>query len=489
MAKAFTSILLILSITLIISYKISGDMTENEHLQILTKGKNKSTAFPDVVFLQNKEEENSVEEYMSLKKHLEKLQDLVIQDIYKKFTKKDEEIESLKAQISMFLDKSSKQENELKEIKTVISANIEEIDSMKQQTDKNEEDIKSLTSSKAEKSELKEIETSLDALTTKVETRENELDKKIDPILDSILALEIKSVLHSEKILNTRSNLVSVKKKLFDFMDKLSAIIRLTDNEKYEVNKEEQQDKEENRIFDGEKRKFEILDFDSRVMNQEVLNFKKLSKSIVKNMTKQIWIKNFKGFEDSESFIKTLKNNESIKTIHFRDNQISEEALMNVCRGIKFNSSITNISFDTNNMTEEVVKCLSEVLKVNKNIKEFTIMDKISDKGIEHISDALKVNESKDLLLILRNCHITDLGFKFLGEALKVNKSVQRIFLDDNNMSIIGAQYIKEALEINKNITQVYLGDSTRSMGKDLYFAINDLAKRNENDAKKNKQN
>ena len=455
MAKAFTSILLILSITLIISYKISGDMTENEHLQILTKGKDKS-AFPDVVFLQNKEEENSVEEYMSLKKHLEKLQDLVIQDIYKKLTKKDEEIESLKAQISMFLDKSSKQEIELKEIKTVISANIEEIDIVKQQSDKNEEDIKSLTSSKADKIELKEIETSLNALTTKVETRENELDKKINPILDSILALEIKSVLHSEKILNTRSNLVSVKRKLFDFMDKLSAIIKLTDNEKYEVRDEEQQDKEENRIFNGEKRKFEILNFDGKDMHQEVLNFKKLSKYIVEDMTKQILIRNFKGFEDSESFIKTLKNNKSIKTIHFRDNQISEDALMNVCRGIKFNSSLENISFDTNNVSEEVVKCLSEVLKLNKNINKFDVMDKISDKGIEYISDALKVNESKDLVLVLRNCHITDQGFKFLGEALKVNKSVKRIFLDDNNMSSIGAQYIKEALEINKNITQVY---------------------------------
>ena len=62
MSKAITCILLLLLLTFIHSSKISGDKVENQHLQILSLENDKIADNPKSIFLQKKEEANSIEE-------------------------------------------------------------------------------------------------------------------------------------------------------------------------------------------------------------------------------------------------------------------------------------------------------------------------------------------------------------------------------------------------------------------------------------------
>ena len=241
-------------------------------------------------------------------------------------------------------------------------------------------------------------------------------------------------------------------------------------------------DEGENFLSDGLKNNISLLKLNISHNNITDRGIKVIAEAIKINSTLQnINIsKNHISTEGLLYFMEAIKNNCTLQVVNITHNNVTrsgftsiKQCIENLQHPIQIITSwneiregcklVTKISTSCTpgNIEEDVwshyeydddllVMCLSECLKED-DIQELYINPDISDDGAAAISDALKTNNSLQILKMSYN-NITSKGAKLIAEAIKVNKTLQVLDIHDNNISDDGAAAISDALKSNNSL-------------------------------------
>ena len=203
-----------------------------------------------------------------------------------------------------------------------------------------------------------------------------------------------------------------------------------------------------------------------------------------------------------------------IDNINFSSNLISYYGLKNIIVSLQDNPRVTTLklsngkfgSFDIENSNENDNLALRDIFKLNNTIKKFNFIynsidekscsiifncflenqvityldlrdNKISDKGVQYISDYLSSKNTILKVLYLQTNKITEVGAIYISTALNTNKSLKELNLSDNLLGNRGVNNLAESLL--KNSTLLLL--SLNYTGIDVYCvdSIEEMLKTN----------
>jgi len=135
------------------------------------------------------------------------------------------------------------------------------------------------------------------------------------------------------------------------------------------------------------------------------------------------------------------------------------------------------LSFSGKKIGDKGVEILSEGLKVNTSLTELDLRTNgISFRGVHDLCDVLSCNRTITKLDLSLNNFGSQVGRK-LGEFLVNNRTLQKLNLRGNDLGDGGAGLVLNALLTNKTLTDIDL--STNSFGKNQVNLICELSYRN----------
>ncbi len=292
----------------------------------------------------------------------------------------DQRIEKVNRDITYFgkfLEKSFTFMKDKENIETTVFEMTEKSKALKERTNKNEEDIKTLFKG---------------------------LEEKISISSSSIGSLKAELV-EGMKIMSERLIKIETNQSSFE--------IRLTKLEDYcyvQQSEREEEEKREQRLKNNRYTK----ELDNETVDMSRGRYK---------------------LENIDELAEAIKDNRIVKALYLNNNEIGDTGAESISEALKVNKSITQLYLSNIQIGDRGAESISEALKVNKSINILVLdNNQIGDRGAESISEALKVNKSITTLY-LSNSQIGDRGAESLSEALKVNKSITILYLNDNQIS------------------------------------------------------
>ena len=162
-----------------------------------------------------------------------------------------------------------------------------------------------------------------------------------------------------------------------------------------------------------------------------------------------------------EEIVKLANNDKLTSSLNLANNQITDKGVNHLSEALK-QSKLETLNLAVNQITDKGVNHLSEALKQSKLKTLHLRSNQITDKGVEHLSEALK--QRKLETLDLTDNQITDKGVNHLSEALKQSK-LETLDLACNQMTDKGVEYLSEALKQSKLKTLNLWGNQITDKG------------------------
>lgn len=184
------------------------------------------------------------------------------------------------------------------------------------------------------------------------------------------------------------------------------------------------------------------------------------------NSIRELYIeRNQFGYQTDLKFLEeALSINKSIHSLYLGSNDLLGEKILFLQKPLLFNKTIKSLYLDNNHLghSEKSMLYLCEALKINDSIE---ILDLKNNglhfkKNMEHIKEILKYNNSiKELYLEGNEIGNNETHLLYLKEGLENNSSLQLLNLHFNyiGLSEKNLQYLNEALQINNSIRILYL--------------------------------
>ena len=147
-----------------------------------------------------------------------------------------------------------------------------------------------------------------------------------------------------------------------------------------------------------------------------------------------------------EEIVKLVNKDKLTSSLNLADNQITDKGVNHLSEALK-QSKLETLNLRSNQITDKGVEHLSEALKQSKLETLDLMSNQITDKGVEHLSEALK--QSKLETLNLAYNQITAKGVEHLSEALKQSK-LETLNLTYNQITDKGVEHLSEALKQSK---------------------------------------
>ncbi|KAI8604594.1 hypothetical protein EDD21DRAFT_411928 [Dissophora ornata] len=160
---------------------------------------------------------------------------------------------------------------------------------------------------------------------------------------------------------------------------------------------------------------------------------------------------------DFRVLVKSLKTNNPLTTLNFKDNSIGKEGALALSGALKTNTTLTTLNFYHNSIGNEGALALSEALKTNTTLTTLKLQfNSIEKEGALALSEALKTNTTLTTLNLFDNS-INYEGAQALSEALKINTTLTTLNLGANAIGPRGALALSEALKTNTTLTTLIL--------------------------------
>ena len=192
-----------------------------------------------------------------------------------------------------------------------------------------------------------------------------------------------------------------------------------------------------------------------------------IAKALLTNTTlKTLCVCHLKGFiSDScaESLARALVDNgSSLKRLEISGNKIGDKGIDHVANALSTNTLLEVLSVRKCDISDLGAELLARALAVNRTLETLDIShNNIGDNGITHIATILESNTTLELLSVER-CGISDLGAESIASALAANSSLKKLVINNKNIGDDGIAHIAQLLWTN-NSTLEFL-----CVGKDL---------------------
>ncbi|XP_068755458.1 leucine-rich repeat-containing protein 45-like [Montipora capricornis] len=158
--------------------------------------------------------------------------------------------------------------------------------------------------------------------------------------------------------------------------------------------------------------------------------------------------------DDCNALATALTDDLYFEELNLCDCLLSEEASKILLRGLMENQSIKRLNLKGNNIRSGAAEMLGQFLKKNSSVRSLLVEWNslgLWDNGMRAVSEGLAVNQSL-LFLDLRNNQVSHEGASQLAVALKKNHSLRGLDLRWNNIGLLGGRELLEALKYNKGL-------------------------------------
>ena len=232
-------------------------------------------------------------------------------------------------------------------------------------------------------------------------------------------------------------------------------------NENKEIRNEDEDENENENNENNKKNNKTILNLEKIYLHNNNLTEKSIENlcEIIKNISYVNLKTNFLGNEIKKLFEKPDLN---IRVLNLGNNNISFEGIYNISMFYNNNNncSIEEIYFDDNKLNKESCVYFKEILEnKNCNLKVLSLNNCNIKKNLFQIFQGLNKNKSLEKLF-LDNNNLFDVDIKKLNENFKKNKNLKEITLNKNNLTSQSVINLKLFFSKFKMIEKVDLNDN-----------------------------
>lgn len=163
--------------------------------------------------------------------------------------------------------------------------------------------------------------------------------------------------------------------------------------------------------------------------------------------------------EDCIALATALSDDLFFEELSLADCLLSEESSKILLRGLIDNQAIKRLNLKGNNIRSGAAEMLGQFLKKNTCVRSLLVEWNslgLWDNGMRAVCEGLALNQVL-LFLDLRNNQITHEGASQLAIALKRNLCLRGLDLRWNNIGLLGGRELLEALKYNKSLVGLEL--------------------------------
>jgi len=155
-----------------------------------------------------------------------------------------------------------------------------------------------------------------------------------------------------------------------------------------------------------------------------------------------------------------IENNEpSLKILNFNGRLVRDRELMPVVKALRKNSTITVLDFARNEADQAYIE-LMEVLKENNTVKTLNLKNNdMHDKAICGVAEMLSCNSSITYLDL--TCNFARAETKYIAEALEMNTTLETLIMDNCQIDDAEAQLLVDAVAKHPKIKEFHAHNNT----------------------------
>lgn len=147
---------------------------------------------------------------------------------------------------------------------------------------------------------------------------------------------------------------------------------------------------------------------------------------------------------------------ESLEELHFSGNSLPEESKQSILSSISNLSRLKVLHLEKFGLNSSNCEFIYEALSQLVNLEELYLANNSLNRCIPGISAVIKSN-SKLCLICMNNCSLDDVDFSALDDILIENTTVERLYLNMNEIGDRSVGTVRNLLEGNSTIKELYL--------------------------------
>ena len=171
-----------------------------------------------------------------------------------------------------------------------------------------------------------------------------------------------------------------------------------------------------------------------------------------------------------------VTKNKLMGILSLRDNGLNDDGVINIAQSLCKCSKLKVLNLQNNNITEKAAEALASVVSSNGGLLQLRLGNNQLQLGVIKITRGLK-NISLLKILDLHDNNITGQAAKELAAAIKVNKSLEKLWLNGNNLGSSTVVIVNALKEIS-SLTELNLNDN-KNKSEELAPAISFVVKNN----------
>ncbi len=149
-----------------------------------------------------------------------------------------------------------------------------------------------------------------------------------------------------------------------------------------------------------------------------------------------------------------LNNNLTIKELILYNNRIGDKGIRALALELSINNStLKKLNLGFNDITDDGAQHLAQMLKTNRTLTHLSLQQNhIGDRGTQLLAGVLaRHNWSLELLTLFSNKFLSDLSVTALSDMLRLNQSLQKLDIDDCNLTDTSEAKLQEIIKSKKN--------------------------------------
>jgi Ran GTPase-activating protein (RanGAP) involved in mRNA processing and transport len=161
--------------------------------------------------------------------------------------------------------------------------------------------------------------------------------------------------------------------------------------------------------------------------------------------------------------------------VNLSEQNLNDEDTKIVIKEAIINKQCTELDLSKNKITSVGASIIAEALNNNTTLEWLYLSrNSLCDKGVHSLSKTLSLNNCKIHVLDLQRTSIIDEGAEYIAEMLKTNTTLRFLLLSYNEISDIGVQHLANVLT-HHNTTLLSLCIDSNKLGSDS--SVDALAK------------
>lgn len=182
-----------------------------------------------------------------------------------------------------------------------------------------------------------------------------------------------------------------------------------------------------------------------------------IEQAIVRKKCRELWLQSNKISSNGALILaRALQHRTSMEVLILHDNQIEDIGVRALAAAFSLSlSSLQVLGLEATGMTDEGVSHLSKMLKKNRSLKSIGLGEnQITNRGVQSLSSVLIHNNNtlRELYLV-RNKRIDDQCIDFLIRMLRINRTLNRLWMDDCNLTNKGKEKLRSSILIRNRFS------------------------------------